>query len=130
MSMSDPIADMLTRIRNAHMAELEKVDIPTSKLKTEIARVLKREGYIKDFAIEGGTRTLRVFLKYSNGVEPVIKGIKRISKPGQRVYVGAEDVPRVLSGLGMAIISTSAGLMTDKEAKKQHKGGEIICSVW
>ena len=130
MSMSDPIADMLTRIRNAHMAMLEKVDIPTSKLKTEIARVLKREGYIKDFAVESGTRTLRVFLKYSTDLKPVIQGIKRISKPGQRIYIGAGDVPRVLSGLGMAIISTSSGLMTDKEAKKQNIGGEIICSVW
>ena len=128
--MSDPIADMLTRIRNAHMASLEKVDIPHSKLKSEIARVLKREGYIADYAIEGGTRTLRVFLKYTTDQEPVIQGIKRESKPGRRVYVGAEDLPRVLSGLGTAIVSTSGGLMTDKEARKQHVGGEVLCSVW
>lgn len=130
MSMSDPIADMLTRIRNAHMALLEKVDIPHSKLKSEIARVLKREGYIADYAIEGGTRTLRVFLKYINGQEPVIQGIKRESKPGRRLYVGAEDLPRVLSGLGIAVVSTSAGLMTDKEARKQHVGGEVLFCVW
>lgn len=130
MSMSDPIADMLTRIRNAHMAALEKVDIPHSKLKSEIARVLKREGYIADYAIEGGTRTLRVFLKYTNDQEPVIRGIKRESKQGRRLYVGAEELPRVLSGLGVAILSTSAGLMTDKEARKQHIGGEVLCSVW
>lgn len=130
MSMSDPIADMLTRIRNAHMAALEKVDIPHSKLKGEIARVLKREGYIADYAIEGGTRTLRVFLKYTNDQEPVIRGIKRESKQGRRVYVGADNLPRVLSGLGIAILSTSTGLMTDKEARKQHIGGEVLCSVW
>lgn len=130
MSMSDPIADMLTRIRNAHMALLEKVDIPHSKLKSEIARVLKREGYIADYAIEGGTRTLRVFLKYINGQEPVIQGIKRESKPGRRLYVGAEELPRVLSGLGIAVVSTSAGLMTDKEARKQHVGGEVLFCVW
>jgi small subunit ribosomal protein S8 len=117
MSMSDPVADMLTRIRNAHMAALEKVDIPHSKLKGEIARVLKREGYILDFAIEGGKRTLRVF-------------IKRVSRPGRRVFVSADDLPRVLSGLGTAILSTSSGLMTDKEARKQHVGGEVVCSVW
>jgi small subunit ribosomal protein S8 len=130
MSMSDPVADMLTRIRNAHMAALEKVDIPHSKLKGEIARVLKREGYILDFAIEGGKRTLRVFLKYSSDLEPVIRGIKRVSRPGRRVFVSADDLPRVLSGLGTAILSTSSGLMTDKEARKQHVGGEVVCSVW
>ena len=130
MSMSDPIADMLTRVRNAHMAGLEKVDIPHSQMKSEIALVLKREGYIKDFAVEGGSRTLKVFLKYTSELVPVIHGIQRKSKPGRRVYVGVDELPRVLSGLGMAILSTSEGVMTDKEARKRHIGGEVLCSVW
>ncbi len=130
MSMSDPIADMLTRIRNAHAAGLEKVDIPNSRLKREIALVLKREGFIQDFAVESGTRSLRVFLKYTRTLDPVIKGIERKSKPGRRMYVGVDEIPRVLSGLGTAILSTSEGVMTDREARKRQVGGEVLCSVW
>ena len=131
MSMSDPIADMLTRLRNAQMAHKEIVEIPHSGVKGEIAGVLRREGYVKDVAVEGGTiKTLRVFLKYTVDEEPVIRGLKRDSRPGRRTYVGADAIPRILGGLGIAILSTSAGVMTDREARRRHVGGELLCRVW
>ena len=131
MSWSDPIADMIVRIRNAHMAELEIVEMPHSKVKSEIANVLKKEGYINDFAVEGGIKkTLRIYLKYTQDQDPAILGIKRISKTGRRRYVSADDIPRVLNGLGVAVMSTSSGVMTGKEARSKNIGGEIICSVW
>jgi small subunit ribosomal protein S8 len=122
---------MLTRIRNAHAAELELVEMPHSGMKGEIARILKREGYIGDFVIEGGKkRVLRLYLKYTPDREPVITGLKRISTPGRRTYASADKPPSVLAGLGIAIISTSSGIMTDKEARKRRLGGEVLCSVW
>ena len=125
--MTDPIADMLTRIRNANQNRAPFCEIPTSKVKTEIAKILKDEGFIEDYKIDGNTTTLT--LKYKNK-ERVITGLKRISKPGLRVYAGVEDLPTVLNGLGIAIISTSKGIMTDKEARKNALGGEVIAYVW
>lgn len=131
MSLSDPIADMLTRIRNAHMAGHEVVEVPHSKLKGEITRVLKREGYINDYVVEGSVKkTLRLYLKYTGESEPAIRGLKRESKLGLRSYVAAAEVPRVLGGLGIAILSTSSGIMTDREARGKHVGGEVLCSIW
>ena len=133
MSLSDPIADMLTRVRNAHMAGQDMVEIPYSKLKGEIARILKHEGYVKNFDVEGNSavqKTLRVYLKYGPEREPVIQGLKRVSKPGLRRYADVSTLPRVLGGLGIAILSTSKGLMTDREARKSNVGGEVLCFVW
>lgn len=132
MSLSDPVADLLTRVRNAHMAEQDVVLIPHSRLKGEVLRVLKREGYIKDLVVEGTERkkVLRVYLKYSRERLPSIQGIKRESRPGLRKYCPVDKLPRVLGGLGIAILSTSAGIMTDREARKARVGGEFICSVW
>ena len=132
MSMSDPIADMLTRIRNAQRAAHNTVEIPHSQLKSEVARILKREGYILDYTTEGheNKRLLRLYLKYVAEEEPAIRGLKRVSKPGLRRYVGARQVPRVLGGLGIAILSTSRGLVTDREARKQGIGGEVMCQIW
>ena len=132
MSMTDPIADMLTRIRNALRASHELVDIPSSKLKIEIAKVLKSEGYIKNLKIvsDGRRRLLRIFLKYDDEGVPVIGGLKRVSKPSCRVYRGYGEIPKVLNGYGINIVSTSKGLVTDKEARKRHDGGEILCSIW
>lgn len=132
MSMTDTVADMLTRIRNASKAKHEKVDIPSSSLKTEIARILKEEGYIKNVKTvnDGGKSVLRVFLKYSNANEGVISGIERVSTPGRRMYAGKEEIPRVLNGFGIAIVSTSKGLMTDKTARESNVGGELLCKVW
>ena len=131
MSWADPIADMLTRIRNAHMAELDVVDMPHSKLKADITRLLKREGYIGDYTVEGGLKkTLRVYLKYTTDREPAISGLRRESRPGLRRFVPADKLPRVLGGLGVAVLSTSSGVMTDKEARKRHVGGEYLCAVW
>lgn len=132
MVMTDPIADMLTRIRNANHAKHEFVDIPASKIKKEIANILLEEGYIKGFDIidDGKQGIIRVELKYQQNKERVITGIKRISKPGLRVFVGKEDTPRVLGGLGIAILSTSKGILTDKKARIQGVGGEVICYVW
>lgn len=131
MIMTDPIADMLTRIRNALQQKHESVSMPSSKEKVAIAKILKDEGYITDYAVEGDgvKKTMTITLKYNNG-EKVISGLKRISKPGLRVYAQVEDLPRVLNGLGIAIISTSNGMMTDKNAKKAHLGGEVIAYVW
>ena len=132
MTMTDPIADMLTRIRNAQRASHESVDIPSSKLKVNIAKVLKSEGYIKNFRVlpDGKQGVLRIFLKYDDQGRPVIEGLKRISKPSRRVYAGYEDIPRVLNGYGISIVSTSKGIMTDKKARRMKVGGEILCAVW
>ena len=132
MVMTDPIADMLTRIRNANHAKHEFVDIPASKIKKEIANILLEEGYIKGFDVidDGKQGIIRVELKYQQNKERVITGRKRISKPGLRVYVGKEETPRVLGGLGIAILSTSKGIVTDKKARTQGVGGEVICYVW
>lgn len=132
MSMSDPIADMLTRIRNAGSARHETVDIPNSKMKKAIAEILLEEGYIKSFQlIDDGTQgIIRVTLKYLPGKEKAIQGLRRVSKPGLRVYAGADELPQVLRGLGIAIISTSKGIMTDKKARAQHVGGEVLAFVW
>lgn len=130
MSMSDPIADMLTRIRNAQSVEKTSVRMPSSKVKVAIAQVLKDEGYIEDFAIRGeaGKPELEMQLKYYAG-RPVIERIERVSKPGLRIYKGAEDLPRVMNGLGVAIVSTSSGVMTDRKARAQGVGGEVLCVV-
>lgn len=131
MSMSDPIADMMTRIRNAQVAKHEIVEIPYSRLKGEIANVMKREGFLRDFSIQDGDRKiLRAFLKYTGDKESIIQGIRRDSKPGNRRYVGAHEIPRVLGGLGIAILTTSKGVVTDREARKQGIGGEVLCSIW
>lgn len=132
MQITDPIADMLTRIRNAGSARHETVDIPNSKMKKAIAEILLEEGYIKSFQlIDDGTQgVIRVTLKYLPGKEKAIQGLRRVSKPGLRVYAGADELPQVLRGLGIAIISTSKGIMTDKKARAQHVGGEVIAFVW
>ena len=132
MSMTDPIADMLTRIRNAQRASHELVNIPSSKLKINVAKVLKSEGYIKNFRIisDGQHRFIRIFLKYDKDGVAIIGGIKRVSKPGCRVYAGNDEVPKVLNGYGINILSTSKGLMTGNGAKKIGVGGEILCAVW
>ena len=131
MNLTDPIADMLTRIRNANSAKHVSVKIPFSKMKEGIANILKNEGYIKDFEIkeDGSKKDVVVALKYVDG-ENVIKGLKRISKPGRRVYSGVEDLPKVLGGLGIAIVSTPKGVITDKECRKHSVGGEVLCYVW
>ena len=133
MNMTDPIADMLTRIRNGVQANMSAVDVtPCSKAKVEIAKILKKEGYIDNYAVEGEgiEKKIVVTLKYGPRGEKVITGIKRISKPGLRVYAKGDNLPKVLNGLGVAIISTSNGMMTDREARKQHIGGEVIAYVW
>ena len=133
MSMSDPIADFLTRIRNGLSAKKRWVDVPSSALKKRISLVLKEEKYINDFFFitsDGNKEIIRIFLKYDYNGDPVIENIKRVSKPGLRVYVGAGEAPRVLDGLGISIISTSKGLMTGKEAKKKNVGGEVICYLY
>ncbi len=132
MSMTDPIADLLTRIRNALIARHDRVDVPASKMKVAIVRILKDEGFIKNFKVSKDNKQgmIRVFLKYSDRNVPVINGLERISKPGRRVYQKAADILPVLSGLGVAIVSTSAGVMTDKEARRQNVGGEMICQIW
>ena len=132
MNMTDPIADMLTRIRNGYQAKMTAVDVaPYSKVKAEIAKILKKEGYIENYATEGDgiEKKLVVTLRYVNG-EKVVRGIKRISKPGLRVYAKGDQLPKVLNGLGVAIISTSEGMMTDRDARKKHVGGEVIAYVW
>lgn len=133
MAMSDPIADMLTRIRNANTAKHDTVDVPASKMKTAIADILVDEGYITKYEItgEGVQKNLHITLKYGKDKnERIISGIKRISKPGLRVYAGSDDMPKVLGGLGIAIVSTNKGVITDKEARKQHVGGEVLAFVW
>ena len=132
MSMTDPIADLLTRIRNANLAHHEVVEIPASKIKKSIAEILKSEGFIRDveYIDDNKQGVIRVFLKYGEDRNRVITGIKRISKPGLRKYAKAEELPKVLNGLGIAIISTSAGVITDKEARSKQVGGEVIAYVW
>ena len=131
MYLTDPIADMLTRIRNANAVMHEKVDIPHSTLKDKIAEILKEEGYIANYKVvtDGNKKSIRVYLKY-DGKDRIIKGIKRISKPGRRVYSSVEDMPRVLSGLGIAIVSTSKGIVTDRVARRENVGGETLVFVW
>ena len=132
MSMTDPIADMVTRIRNANMVKHESVEMPSSKMKIEIAKILKREGYIRDFRYYKFQNkfNLKVFLKYGEKQSRILSGLRRISKPGRRVYSGTEEIKKVLGGMGIAILSTSKGILTDKEAKKAGIGGEILCEVW
>ncbi|REK69128.1 30S ribosomal protein S8 [Paenibacillus paeoniae] len=132
MVMSDPIADMLTRVRNANLVRHETVEMPASKVKKQIAEILKREGFIRDaeYIEDNKQGIIRIFLKYGPNQERVITGLKRISKPGLRVYTQATEIPRVLGGLGIAIISTSKGVMTDKEARQVKSGGEVVCYVW
>ena len=132
MQITDPIADMLTRIRNAGNAKHDTVDIPASKMKKAIAEILLEEGYIKNYQIvnDGTQGVIRIFLKYLPGKEKAIQGLKRVSKPGLRVYAGADELPRVLKGLGIAIISTSKGVMTDKKARAEHIGGEVLAFIW
>ncbi len=132
MSMSDPLADFLTRIRNAGMVRYETVDVPMSNLKVGVAKVLRAEGYIKDYQIieDDKQGVLRIALKYGPTNELVISGIRRVSKPGLRQYVKADEIPKVLSGLGISILSTSKGIITDREARKMRVGGEILCEAW
>ena len=132
MHITDPIADMLTRIRNANSAKHDTVDVPASNMKKAIAQILLEEGYIKNFQlIDDGTQgVIRITLKYGAGKETIISGLRRVSKPGLRVYAGADELPKVLRGLGIAIVSTSKGIMTDKKAREAHVGGEVLAFVW
>jgi len=132
MSLSDPISDMLTRIRNANTARFEKVDISTSKLKLEIAKILKYEGFIKTFKKinQNGKNYIRIFLKYKDKDIPVLNGLDKISKPGRRMYFGYKKIPRIFNGYGIVIVSTSEGVITGKKAVEKKVGGELICSVW
>ena len=132
MSTSDPVADMLTRIRNAAQARHPKVDVPASKLKMEIARILKDEGFIMNFKLaeDGAKKSIRIYLKYTPGNVPVISRIERVSRPGCRVYVGCKEVPRVLGGLGINILTTPRGVMTGSAARKENVGGEVLCQIW
>jgi len=132
MAISDPIADMLTRIRNAVKAKFNSVDIPGSKLKTEVAKILKDEGFIRNYKFlkDGKQGILRVYLKYGGGQTNVIYGLKRISRPSKRVYVKRQDIKPVYNGMGVSILSTSRGVMTDKKAQKENLGGEILCNIW
>lgn len=132
MTMTDPIADMLTRIRNANTVKHETVDVPASNIKKELARILLEEGFIRGYDVieDGKQGVIRIQLKYGQEGERVISGLKRISKPGMRIYANACEVPKVLNGLGIAIVSTSKGILTDKQARQNNVGGEVICYVW
>ena len=132
MSMTDPIGDMLTRIRNANMVKHESVEIPSSKMKIEIAKILKKEGYIRDFRYYKFQNkfNLKIFLKYGEKNSNILKGIERVSKPGRRIYSSKENIEKVLGGLGISILTTSKGVLTDKEARTNNVGGEVICRVW
>lgn len=132
MVMTDPIADMLTRIRNASSVNHEQVDVPASRIKQELARIFKEEGYIRDYKVirEDNKPVIRIFLKQGPGKARVISGIRRISKPGLRVYAGKHEIPKVLGGLGVAVLSTSKGVLSDRQARKEGVGGEVICYVW
>ncbi|MFI5396071.1 MAG: 30S ribosomal protein S8 [Candidatus Binatia bacterium] len=132
MGMTDPIADLLTRIRNGAHARKEQVDVPWSTIKARVVEVLTAEGFLKEHSIieQDSHRVLRVWLKYDNQNKPVISGIKRVSKPSLRVYVGAEEIPSIRRGLGVNVLSTPAGILTDREARKRNLGGELLCSVW
>ncbi len=132
MSVTDPVADMLTKIRNATMAKFEKVDIPTSKLKLEITKILKNEGFVKNFkkVVVDKKNCLRIFLKYNEAEKPIIQGIDKVSKPGRRIYSGYKKMPRIFNGYGTLIVSTPIGVTTGKKAVEKKVGGELICSVW
>lgn len=132
MAISDPIADMLTRIRNATKAKFNSADVPASKLKTELARVLKDEGYIKNYKFiqDGKQGILRIYLKYGPGQKATIYGIERVSKPSRRVYTKSKDIQPVFNGMGISILSTSRGIMSDKKARQENVGGEILCNIW
>ncbi|MHB8067303.1 MAG: 30S ribosomal protein S8 [Desulfobaccales bacterium] len=132
MSMTDPIADMLTRIRNAGHARFDKVDIPASRMKISLARIFKDEGFIKNYKVIKDNRQgiLRVYLKFGDKQSSLIQGIRRVSKPGRRVYAGSEELPKVQGGLGVAVISTSKGVVSDRQARKMHMGGEVLCEIW
>jgi len=132
MTPSDPIADMLTRVRNALRARHQKVDVPASKMKMELARILKEEGFILNYkmAEEGTQKAIRIYLKYTAANQPAISKIERVSRPGCRVYVGSKEIPRVLGGLGINILTTPRGLMTGRDARKEHVGGELICQIY
>lgn len=133
MAISDPVADMLTKIRNASMAKHEKVEIPTSKMKLQIIKILKNEGFVKNFkkvVNKDGVNTIRVFLKYDDKQNPVLHGIDKISTPGRRVYSGYRDMPRVYNGYGVVVVSTSTGIITGKKASEKKVGGELICTIW
>ena len=132
MTMTDPVADMLTRVRNAAKARFNSVDIPGSKMKVDVAKILKEEGYIRNYKFikDGKQGILRIYLKYGSGQESVIYGLERVSRPSRRVYVRSKDIKPVFNGLGTAILSTSKGIMTDKKARKENLGGEIICNIW
>jgi small subunit ribosomal protein S8 len=132
MSMTDPIADMLTRIRNAGTAGFDKVDIPASRMKIGLARIFKEEGFIKNYKVIKDNRQgiLRVYLKVDEHQKPMIQGIRRVSRPGRRVYAGCEELPRVQGGLGVAVISTSRGVLSDRQARKIKVGGEVLCEIW
>jgi len=132
MSMTDPVSDMLTRIRNATTVRHDRTDVPASKMKLEIAKILKQEGFIRTFKMleEGPQGLLRIYLKYADDGEPAIHGMRRISKPGRRVYRGADDLPKVRNGLGVAVVSTNRGVLTDEQARGLRVGGEVLCEVW
>ncbi|WP_027700859.1 30S ribosomal protein S8 [Metaclostridioides mangenotii] len=132
MTMTDPIADMLTRVRNANMVKHETVDVPASNMKKEIARILLEEGFIRGYDVieDGKQGIIRIQLKYGQEGDRVIQGLKKISKPGMRVYAGNNEIPKVLNGLGISVISTSKGILTDKQARKENVGGEVVCYVW
>jgi small subunit ribosomal protein S8 len=132
MPVTDPLSDMLTRVRNANIAKHGKVDVPASKMKISVARILKDEGYIKNYKLIKDRKhgILRIYLKYDELNEGVISGLKRLSKPGRRVYVNRKDIPLVLSGMGIAVLSTSKGILVDREARKANVGGELLCSIW
>ncbi|HDH13329.1 MAG TPA: 30S ribosomal protein S8 [Nitrospirae bacterium] len=132
MMMTDPVADMLTRIRNGNMARLEKVNVPASKLKIEIAKILKEKGFIKSFKVLRDRKQgiIRISLKYLNGQEKCLTGLKRISKPGRRVYVDKTEIPKVMGGFGIAILSTSKGILTDTVCRREGVGGEVLCNIW
>lgn len=132
MSMTDPIADLLSRIRNAHLAKHDRLDVPTSKIKVELCRILKEEGFIRNFRVMEAepVATLRILLRYNREGDPAIRSIERVSRPGRRVYLGADDVKPVRNGMGVSIVSTSRGLITDRQAREQRMGGELLCEVW
>lgn len=132
MSNMDPVSDLLARIRNAHLAKHDRVDVPTSRLKAEICRILKEEGFIRNFRLLDGSpvSVLRIFLEYDNAGSPAISHLQRISKPGRRVYRGADDIRPVLNGRGLGVISTNQGLLSDKAARERRLGGEVLCEVW
>jgi len=132
MSMTDPISDLLARIRNATMVRHDRTDVPASKMKLEIAKILKQEGFIRTFKVleEGPQGTIRIYLKYADDGEPAIHGLKRVSRPGRRVFKGVNDISKVHNGLGVAVISTNRGVLTDEQARSLSVGGEILCEVW